>query len=490
MVEREGEKIIDEKNIGEGIQTRLRKKVVTPLSPEDLPIVTQKAARYHGNPVLTRGGAGAWDEQRVDNPWVIFQPNQTKKYKMWYSGRPEDHPLPSLISKIGYAESVDGLSWTKHPDNPIFKDTDVPGGYPYYYTGTPAVLSLVSRDTGEQVYYMLYEEMAINSEGEYMGSVIRGAKSSDGIDWTKLSLDAEFTNFIKNVRRETRCFWIDRQRRMHTVINRSANPTVDGHVGPFRHYISLKNDFTTWNFEEEITMEMEFLRRYEIKVDDLHLQPLGRFLIGFANPYDVEGHGPLEMYAGTTVKNLQRIGNSIYPAKEVQEETGSNYHETCLVRGYEEYGFCPKVYMFQGWNPDQGKVTKDIFMAYLMLGEKRTYPVLSMSTLAGGSSTSVGLGGDCTEIPLHGVDSLTLLVELTFDGAATADPGADIHLRASQDGVDYTTEDYTSFSIPLNAGATVRKSASIAPDPRFLKVKVENLTSYQITDLKVYATLG
>jgi len=41
------------------------------LSKDDLPIITPKAARYHNNPVLTRGGAGAWDEGRVDNPSVF-----------------------------------------------------------------------------------------------------------------------------------------------------------------------------------------------------------------------------------------------------------------------------------------------------------------------------------------------------------------------------------------------------------------------------------
>jgi beta-1,2-mannobiose phosphorylase / 1,2-beta-oligomannan phosphorylase len=35
---------------------------------------------------------------------------------MWYSGGEKFEP-----NAIGYATSPDGLNWTKHPDNPIFR---------------------------------------------------------------------------------------------------------------------------------------------------------------------------------------------------------------------------------------------------------------------------------------------------------------------------------------------------------------------------------
>jgi len=85
-------------------------------SPKDLPIVTTKAARYHGNPVLTRGGPGAWDEGRVDNPCVVWDADTpSHPYWMWYSGRDANN----RNGKVGLAMSSDGITWTKRPENPV-----------------------------------------------------------------------------------------------------------------------------------------------------------------------------------------------------------------------------------------------------------------------------------------------------------------------------------------------------------------------------------
>ena len=51
-------------------------------------------------------------------------------YKMWYEGTTVDTVLDmqngeffehlGKVHQIGYAESLDGITWIKHPDNPIF----------------------------------------------------------------------------------------------------------------------------------------------------------------------------------------------------------------------------------------------------------------------------------------------------------------------------------------------------------------------------------
>ena len=48
-------------------------------------------------------------------PHVIYD-NKTKLYRMWYSGGDQYEP-----NAIGYATSEDGLKWSKHENNPIFK---------------------------------------------------------------------------------------------------------------------------------------------------------------------------------------------------------------------------------------------------------------------------------------------------------------------------------------------------------------------------------
>ena len=62
---------------------------------------------YSGNPVLLAGDPGAWDEAEADAPAII---NDGGTYKMWYHGCNSDYSVCS----IGYAESPDGIDWTKH----------------------------------------------------------------------------------------------------------------------------------------------------------------------------------------------------------------------------------------------------------------------------------------------------------------------------------------------------------------------------------------
>jgi hypothetical protein len=56
-----------------------------------------------------------WEKGYVMCPHVIWD-EQAKLFRMWYSGGEGYEP-----NAIGYATSPDGLVWTKHPDNPIFR---------------------------------------------------------------------------------------------------------------------------------------------------------------------------------------------------------------------------------------------------------------------------------------------------------------------------------------------------------------------------------
>ena len=68
--------------------------------------------KYDGNPVLSPGAPGSWDNYGVFWPTVIFDGTQ---YQMWYSGRTD-----GSVGHIGYATSPDGLTWMKHP-NPVLE---------------------------------------------------------------------------------------------------------------------------------------------------------------------------------------------------------------------------------------------------------------------------------------------------------------------------------------------------------------------------------
>lgn len=56
-----------------------------------------------------------WEKVAIMCPHVLWDAGQ-RQFRMWYSGGEQYEP-----DAIGYATSSDGLSWTKHPANPIFQ---------------------------------------------------------------------------------------------------------------------------------------------------------------------------------------------------------------------------------------------------------------------------------------------------------------------------------------------------------------------------------
>jgi predicted GH43/DUF377 family glycosyl hydrolase len=56
-----------------------------------------------------------WEKVAVMCPHVLYDEKQ-KLYRLWYSGGEQYEP-----NAIGYATSDDGLKWTKHEKNPVFR---------------------------------------------------------------------------------------------------------------------------------------------------------------------------------------------------------------------------------------------------------------------------------------------------------------------------------------------------------------------------------
>lgn len=69
--------------------------------------------RKSGEPVLSADQP--WEKVAVMCPDVIWN-EKSSQFRMWYSGGDQYEP-----DAIGYATSPDGLHWTKHANNPVFK---------------------------------------------------------------------------------------------------------------------------------------------------------------------------------------------------------------------------------------------------------------------------------------------------------------------------------------------------------------------------------
>ncbi len=117
------------------------------------------------NPVFTARGEGYWDARIRERGWIL---REGDKYHMWFTGYDGTRQGLKLL---GYASSQDGLKWTRHPNNPIYRDHWV-------------------------------EDMMVVKQGDvfYMFAEGRGDRahlltSKDGIHWTRQGqLDVRRTN--------------------------------------------------------------------------------------------------------------------------------------------------------------------------------------------------------------------------------------------------------------------------------------------------------
>jgi len=124
---------------------------------------------YAGNPVITPGPLGAWDQDNIDSPSVVVVADT---FHMWYSGVDSLHD-----NRIGHATSPDGIVWTKDAANPVI-DLDDPFGWDAQEAMHPFV---IYEDGGFKMWYNGHDGLAQR---------ILYATSPDGIAWTR------FTSFF------------------------------------------------------------------------------------------------------------------------------------------------------------------------------------------------------------------------------------------------------------------------------------------------------
>jgi predicted GH43/DUF377 family glycosyl hydrolase len=86
----------------------------------------------NNNIVLVNGSAGSWDQRFVTFPVVI---KDGGIYKMWYEG------WSGNSGQIGYAESLDGINWAKSTSNPILSPEI---GWESFQVGEPSVIKVDS----------------------------------------------------------------------------------------------------------------------------------------------------------------------------------------------------------------------------------------------------------------------------------------------------------------------------------------------------------
>jgi len=78
-------------------------------------------SRYSGNPVITNGSSGSYDDIWLGTPAVLYKYDH---YEMWYAATSSASYNPVLAKfdtvSICFAISYDGISWDKNTANPLF----------------------------------------------------------------------------------------------------------------------------------------------------------------------------------------------------------------------------------------------------------------------------------------------------------------------------------------------------------------------------------
>ena len=139
-------------------------------------------------PGLEPGVPGLWDLDTVRPTSVVIVGNT---YRMWYTGMRYLGGTSGWSGVVGYAESLDGLSWTKRSD-PVLEPGD--GTWEERMTFAPYV---VFDSAGYHMFYTGGTEVFPSTINHSLGY----AFSADGIHWNKsganpvIAVDGEFALF-------------------------------------------------------------------------------------------------------------------------------------------------------------------------------------------------------------------------------------------------------------------------------------------------------
>lgn len=130
--------------------------------------------KHSGNPLFDRGEFGEWDSQGVRDPMAI---NDGTEFKLYYTG------YDGSTYRIGLATSMDGLTWTRVPNNPVLS-IGQPGEWDSMGIRHPFVFY------DGDYYFMYYSGYAgIGAYGP--GYSIGLAISTDGYNWEKQGIVLE-----------------------------------------------------------------------------------------------------------------------------------------------------------------------------------------------------------------------------------------------------------------------------------------------------------
>ena len=425
------------------------------------------------------------DESAVDS-WLLESCDVIKNadtYYWYYHAMSKDKTRWPRAYRICVATAPNALGpWKKYQKNPIL-DHGPEGSWDSYSVDGAVLMKQGAYDikSGTEQYYMWYA--ASGPTGRHIGL----ATASNPLGpWTRHASNPIVKNFgyLGGVVRVNGKFYMFVQ---YPVGKTDQGPfrvaTADKPEGPWEKYqgnpVMTPGDWGAWDdggySEAKVSYHEGVFHCFYGGTKTPKLES-----IGYA--YSLDGFH-WSKYRANPVVDLTRVpdasglaevhgyfeGRNVFLYHTLRYHTGKS-----TARGLRSF---PRPYE-----------TEDLGIQVLTIDPrfKLAMPVLSIDSLGPGQTNREQ---DCLPIGLESASNVALSIECTYEVDAKA--GLSLHVRGSDDGVRYDTDDLYTFEIPFQAGRSIKKTVELSPKVRFMKVLVRNRdVTRPARSVSVKATVG
>lgn len=190
------------------------------------------------NPVFVAEGEGHWDVKIRERGWII---RDGDNWRMWYTGYDGTREGQKML---GYATSKDGLTWQRHPNNPIYREHWVEDVCIIPHAGTLYMFA-----EGEQDWAQLLtsqDGIAWTHVGKLDVRLSNGDPISDGPYGTPT---AWFENGVWNLfyERGDKGIWLARSKDLKVFTNVQDDPIISPGPDEFDHDLIAMNQIIKYN---------------------------------------------------------------------------------------------------------------------------------------------------------------------------------------------------------------------------------------------------